>query len=163
MPRRQQLFEEAGGQRLPLGGLNGYAGVRGKQGKKKDKFQGTTPKKKHRTQLFATSLEAAIALAQLREDLELGMLEQRSLPKAKSPKTTAASKKKEVGVYLGELLRHSSGRMSQLWHVYCCRSSRRLPQWRAVCRWRMRMCWRRYRTRCARAPAYMCVLEACAR
>ena len=71
MPRRQQLFEEAGGQRLPLGGVNRYAGVRSKQGKKKDKFQGTTPKKKHRTQLFATSLEAAIALAQLREDLEL--------------------------------------------------------------------------------------------
>ena len=105
MPRRQQLFEEAGGQRLPLGGVNRYAGVRSKQGKKKDKFQGTTPKKKHRTQLFATSLEAAIALAQLREDLELGMLEERSLLKAKSPKTTAASKKKEVGVYLGELLR----------------------------------------------------------
>ena len=74
MPRRQQLFEEAGGQRLPLGGVNRYAGVRSKQGKKKDKFQGTTPKKKHRTRLFATSLEAAIALAQLREDLELGML-----------------------------------------------------------------------------------------
>ena len=102
MPRRQQLFEEAGGQRLPLGILNRYAGVRGKQGKKNNKYQGTTPKKKHRTKLFDTPMEAAraIALAQLREDLELGMLEQRSLPKAKSPKTTAASKKNEVGVYL---------------------------------------------------------------
>ena len=105
MPRSQQRYEEAGGQRLPLGGINRYSGVRGKQGKKKDKFQGTTPKKQHRTRLFKTPLEAAIALAQLREDLELGMLEQRSLPKAKSPKTTTASKKKEVGVYLGELLR----------------------------------------------------------
>ena len=46
MPPR---FEEAGGQRLPLGGVNGYRGVRGKQGRKKDKFQGVTPKKQHRT------------------------------------------------------------------------------------------------------------------
>ena len=38
MPRRQQLFEEAGGQRLPLGGLNGYLGVRGKQGRNKDQY-----------------------------------------------------------------------------------------------------------------------------
>ena len=74
MPKAEG-FEVAGGQRLPLGGLNGYAGVRGKQGRKKDKFQGTTPRKKHRTGLFDSPLEAAIGLAQLREDLELGMLE----------------------------------------------------------------------------------------
>ena len=104
MPRRQQLFEVAGGQRLPFGGLNRYAGVRGKQGKKNNKYQGTTPKKKHRTKLFDTPMEAAIALAQLREDLELGMLEERGKKKAKSPKTIAAPKKLEYGVYLGNLL-----------------------------------------------------------
>ena len=71
MPRVQQRFEEAAGQRLPLGGVNGYAGVRGKQGKKKDKFQGVTPRKRHRTGYFDTAKEAAIAFAQLREDLEL--------------------------------------------------------------------------------------------
>ena len=44
MPRSQQArFEEAGGQRLPLGGINGYIGVRGKQGRRRDQFQGVTP------------------------------------------------------------------------------------------------------------------------
>ena len=59
MLSREPRFELAGGQRLPLGGLNGYAGVRGKQGRKKDKFQGATPRKKHRTRLFDTAQEAA--------------------------------------------------------------------------------------------------------
>ena len=104
MPRRQQQYEEVAGQRLPLGGVNGYRGVRGKQGKKKNKFQGVTPKKKHRTGLFDEPRDAAIAFAQLNEDLELGMLEQRGQKKAKSPETNAASKKKRVGVYLGHLL-----------------------------------------------------------
>ena len=47
MPRSQQRrFEEAGGQRLPLGGVNGYVGVRGKQGRRKDQFQGVDPSEK---------------------------------------------------------------------------------------------------------------------
>ena len=62
MPLTEPRFEEAGGQRLPLGGMNGYLGVRGKQGRKKDKYQGVTPKKKHRTELFDTPLEAALSL-----------------------------------------------------------------------------------------------------
>ena len=104
MARKQQRFEEVAGQRLPLGGVNGYAGVRGKQGKKKDKYQGCTPRKKHRTDHYDTPLEAAIAFAQLREDLDLGMLDEPRSKKAKSPKTNATYKKKEVGVYLGHLL-----------------------------------------------------------
>ena len=58
MRPREPRFELAGGQRLPLGGVNGYRGVRGKQGRKKDMFQGVTPKKKHRTRLFGTAQEA---------------------------------------------------------------------------------------------------------
>jgi hypothetical protein len=104
MPKREPRFEVAGGQRLPLGGLNGYAGVRGKQGRKKNKFQGTTPRKKHRTGLFDSPLEASIALAQLREDLELGMLELVALERTPKKAKPAASKKAEVGVYLGHLL-----------------------------------------------------------
>ena len=104
MPKGEPRFEVAGGQRLPLGGLNGYAGVRGKQGRKKNKFQGTTPKKKHRTGLFDSPLEASIALAQLREDLELGMVKEPAPKKAKLAASNAASKKAEVGVYLGRLL-----------------------------------------------------------
>ena len=59
MPASQPRFEEAGGHRLPLGGVNGYAGVRGKQGRSKDKFQGVTPKKQHRTAHFDEPQEAA--------------------------------------------------------------------------------------------------------
>ena len=101
---REPRVELAGGQRLPLGGLNGYAGVRGKQGRKKNKFQGVTPRKQHRTGLFDTAQEAALALAQLREDLELGMLAERAPKKAVPPAGSAASKKLEAGVFLGDLL-----------------------------------------------------------
>ena len=54
--------------------------------------------------LFDEPREAAIAFAQLREDLDLGMLDEARSKKAKSPKTNAPYKKKEVGVYLGHLL-----------------------------------------------------------
>ena len=105
MPSREPRVEVAGGQRLPLGGLNGYRGVRGKQGRKKNKFQGITPKKQHRTGLYDHAQEAAIALAQLREDLDLGMVTEHGAKVVKSPVTIAAPKKLEAGVFLGDLLR----------------------------------------------------------
>ena len=55
--------EVVGALRLPLGGVNGYVGVRSRQGYTKDKFQGTTPTKKRRTKLFNSAREAAVALA----------------------------------------------------------------------------------------------------
>ena len=97
--------QESGGRRLPLGGVNGYVGVRGKQGKKKDKYQGVTPRKQHRTVPYETPKEAAVALAHLRHDLELGVVVQRSGKKPQPPARSAAPKKVEVGVYLGLLLR----------------------------------------------------------
>ena len=105
MPSRELRVEVAGGQRLPLGGLNGYRGVRGKQGRKKNKFQGVTPKKQHRTGLYDHAQEAAIALAQLHEDLELGMVTEHRAKIVQSPVTIAAPKKLEAGVFLGDLLR----------------------------------------------------------
>jgi hypothetical protein len=104
MPPAQPRFEEVAGQRLPLGGRNGYLGVRGGQGRKGDKFQGTTPRKQHRTRLCHSAQEAAIALAQVKEDLELGMFEERGKKKAQPAATIATSTKKEAGVYLGRLL-----------------------------------------------------------
>ena len=79
-------------------------GVRGGQGRKGDKFQGTTPRKQHRTRLCHSAQEAAIALAQVKEDLELGMFEERGKKKAQPAATIATSTKKEAGVYLGRLL-----------------------------------------------------------
>ena len=103
MPPAQPRFEEIAGQRLPLGGVNGYVGVRGKQGRSKNLFQGVTPRKRHRTKLFGTALEAAIAYAQLREDLALGMLEQPPAKKPATPATSAAPKRWEVGTLLGRM------------------------------------------------------------
>ena len=105
MPRAVLRFEEAGGQRLPLGGRHGYLGVRGKQGRKKDKFQGTTPKKQHRTGLCDTPLE----------DLELDMYEARGKKRPQPPASNAASKKAEVGVYLGHLLQQQRTDVLRVW------------------------------------------------
>ena len=105
MPRSQPLFEEVDGLRVPLGGVNGYKGVRGKQGRKKNKFQGMTPRKTHRTGPHETPKEAAVALARLRHDLELGVVVQRSRKKPQPPAGSGARKKLEVGTYLGHLRR----------------------------------------------------------
>ena len=105
MQRRPPRFEEVDGLRVPLGGVNGYVGVRAKQGRKKDKYQGTTPRKTHCTGPKNTPKEAAVALAQLRHDLELGIVEERSRKTPQPPASTAARKKVEVGTYLGHLLR----------------------------------------------------------
>ena len=108
MPRSLR-FEEVDGLRLPLGGVNGYLGVRGRQGRKKNKFQGVTPRKQHRTGPKDTPKEAAVALAQLWHDLELGVVAQRSQKKLQLPGGTDAPKKVEVGTYLGYLLRQPAG------------------------------------------------------
>ena len=97
MRRGQPRFEEVDGLRVPLGGANGYRGVRGKQGRQKNKFQGVTPRKQHRTGPYETPKEAAVALARLRHDLELGVVVQRSHKKPQPPAGTAAPKKVEVG------------------------------------------------------------------
>ena len=107
MPARaQQQFEVVGGRRLPLGGINGYLNVRGKQGHNNNKFQGISPKKHHRTGHFDTAQEAAIAYSQIKEDLNLGMpsLQQQKMKPA-TPATAAAPKERRVGVFVGELLR----------------------------------------------------------
>ena len=94
MPRAVQKFEEVGGRRLPLGGINRYMHVRGGQGRKKNKYQGVSPKKKHRTAHCDTALEAAIAFAELTEDLELGMVEPHE--KKEEPATTSTVSKKNI-------------------------------------------------------------------
>ena len=69
---REVLIERFGNLKLPLGGKYEYVGVRGKQGRTRDKFQGYTPKKSHFTELCDTPQEAAVALATLRQELVNG-------------------------------------------------------------------------------------------
>ena len=51
---REVLVERFGNLKLPLGGKYEYVGVRGKQGRTRDRFQGYTPKKTHFTELCDT-------------------------------------------------------------------------------------------------------------
>ena len=52
---RGPLVERFGNLELPLGGKYEYAGVRGNQGRARDRFQGYTPKKQHFTRLYDTA------------------------------------------------------------------------------------------------------------
>ena len=75
MPATAPEVEAFGTLQLPLGGKHGYKGVRGGQGRGHDLFQGTTPRKTHCTKLYGTAQQAAVALAQLLQDEELGLAE----------------------------------------------------------------------------------------
>ena len=69
---REILVERFGNLKLPLGGKYEYKGVRGKQGRTRDKYQGCTPKKTHFTELFDEPQQAAVALATLKCELAAG-------------------------------------------------------------------------------------------
>ena len=53
----------------------GYIGMRGKQGPDRDKYQGYTQDKKHTTKLFDEPQQAAGALATLKQNLALGLID----------------------------------------------------------------------------------------
>ena len=118
MARAALRFEEAGGQRLPLGGRNGYLGVRGGQGRKKDKFQGTTPKKTHRTGHHDTALEAAIAFAQMEEDLDLGIHAERG-EKSRRRLPAQTPRRRWTSACISAACCSSSGPMSCAYGVCC--------------------------------------------
>ena len=64
--------------RLPRGGKQGYRGVRGGQGKARDRFQAYTTVDSRRVTvpgLFKSAHEAAVALAQWKQQRELGLCE----------------------------------------------------------------------------------------
>ena len=88
---------QVGPHSLPLGGKNGFLGVSYGQGKKKNQFRGTTPRKTLRTALHRTALEAAVELAEKKQERELASLME--------PLRDMNKKRPEVGTYLGHLLR----------------------------------------------------------
>ena len=74
----EELF---GTLRLPRGGKHGYRGVRGGQGKRRDRFQAYTmadSKKLTVPGLFGSAHEAAVALAQWKMQRELDLVEERA-------------------------------------------------------------------------------------
>ena len=82
-PQDHELF---GALQLPRGGLHGYKGVRGQQGRQRNKFQAYAIVDNQKVTvpgLYASAHEAAVALAQWRQQRELGLDEE---PSAKRPR-----------------------------------------------------------------------------
>ena len=72
------------------GGKNGYERVRYGQGTNHDKWQGYIKGKKKTTGLYDTAEEAAVALAQLEQDIRLGLVDVNDKKPRKSRKTSGA-------------------------------------------------------------------------
>ena len=72
------------------GGKNGYTRVRGGQVPNQDKWQGYIKGKKKTTSLYDTAEEAAVALAQLEQDIALGLVDVDDKKPRKSRKTSGA-------------------------------------------------------------------------
>ena len=70
---REVVIERHGDLKLVVGGKHGYVRVRGGQGSTKNLYQGYTKDKNHSTAAFQTPREAAIALAELEQDLDAGL------------------------------------------------------------------------------------------
>ena len=70
-----------GSLRLVRGGKHGYAGVRGGQGKQRDKFQAYTTVNSRKVTvrgLYESAHAAAVALAQWKQERELGSADEQS-------------------------------------------------------------------------------------
>jgi hypothetical protein len=88
--------------RLPRGGKHGYLGVRGGQGKHRNRFQGyeTVDSKKMTVPgLFESAHDAAVALAQWKQQRQLGLEDE---PAAKRPRKRRSPKAAERAA--GELV-----------------------------------------------------------
>ena len=70
---REVVVERHGDLKLVVGGKHGYVRVRGGQGKTKKQYQGYTKDKQHSTAAYPTPHEAAIALAELEQDIAAGL------------------------------------------------------------------------------------------
>ena len=82
--------ESFGNLALARGGKNGYERVRGGQGSRHDKWQGYLKGKKKTTELYDTAEEAAVALARLEQDIELGLIDLEDKKPRKKRKTSGA-------------------------------------------------------------------------
>ena len=74
--------ERFGALGLPLGGINSYVGVRKVRN---GLFQGYTPKKRrgHTTKAYEMAMEAAVALAVLKEDIRCGLVDSAKAKRAR--------------------------------------------------------------------------------
>ena len=88
--------ERFGALRLPRGGKHGYRGVRGGQGKKRDRFQAYTTVASTKVTvpgLFRSAHEAAVALALWKQQHELGIDEEPAPKKARKKRSSALAER----------------------------------------------------------------------
>ena len=87
--------EVFGGLILDTGGVNGYEGVRKRTTKKKGEtvveYQGYTPTKHNTTGAYKTEHGAAVARAVLKENIRLGLVEDKKLREKKKPRAKRES------------------------------------------------------------------------
>lgn len=87
--------------RLPRGGKHGYKGVRGRQGRERDQFQAYATVDNWKLTvpgLYGSAHEAAVALAQWRQQRELDLGEE---PSAKRPRKKRSSKAEQLPAFDG--------------------------------------------------------------
>ena len=154
--------EVFGGLILDTGGVNGYEGVRKrtttKKGEKVVEYQGYTPTKHNTTAAYKTEHDAAVARAVLKENLRLGLVEDKKLRAKKSAKKRAKrgcrARSPPPPPLLSPLLTHavrvSGAQLSTRWPASPRRSRRSRPR---RTRWTTRS---RCRTAC-RAACRSCV------
>ena len=102
--------ESFGTLRLVHGGKHGYVGVRGRQGKKRNKYQAYVAvdgKKKTVSGLYKSAHAAAVALAQWKQNRELGLEDE---PDEKQPR-------KKRGTKAAEQLATAAGTSASSWQL----------------------------------------------
>ena len=113
---------------MPRGGKHGYSGVRGGQGKRRDRFQGyamVNSKKVTVPGLFGSAHEAAVALAQWKQQRELDLVEE---PAEKKPRKSRNSKAVAQPSNSGGVLRCSMGQRMPLQLLGACTPARAMGQ-----------------------------------
>lgn len=99
--------ERFGALRLPRGGKHGYRGVRGGQGKKRDRFQAYTTVASTKVTvpgLFQSAHEAAVALALWKQQHELGIDEEPAPKKARKKRSSALAERPSTCGSAGDLI-----------------------------------------------------------
>ena len=94
--------ERFGALRLPRGGKHGYRGVRGGQGKKRDRFQAYTTVASTKVTvpgLFQSAHEAAVALALWKQQHELGIDEEVAPKKARKKRSSALAERPSTSLW----------------------------------------------------------------
>ena len=112
--------ERFGALRLPRGGKHGYRGVRGGQGKKRDRFQAYTTVASTKVTvpgLFRSVHEAAVALALWKQQRKLGINEEPAPKKARKKRSSALAERPSTCGSAGDVIQLPRMPVHVLWYT----------------------------------------------